>query len=129
MLAYTFEQIKKRQAKDKKPSISAREMNTIVTLSGRISRTVERFARVEGATKSLIHIDTFDRFLGELMGIAGEFISPDKVKKFGERLSARASEIAIEAVRKSLEGDGRAIRRGSLYIPRLHPVLQGATLP
>lgn len=108
-LAYTFEQIKKRQAWDKKSSISAREMNTIVTLSGRISRTVESFARVEGATKSLIHIDTFDRFLGELMCIAGEFMSPDKVKKFGERFAARASEIAME------DGEKKPRRRWKIY--------------
>jgi hypothetical protein len=108
LLAHVMNQIKKRQEASLRPQkkgkkrkgpilIQDREIATILSISDKLSRTIERTAHIGVALRYLVHLETLERVFLEWQEIAREFIpNPTKRRRFNQRLSARASEMILE---------------------------------
>lgn len=113
ILAYAFEQIKKKEASLKRGEelTDLTELLGIARLSDQISSMIERCTKIGIAVRMLVHIDTIERMLEEWVGIARNFIPSDKRTEFAQQLEIRAAAITHDASQQVFFQPGPPIKQ------------------
>lgn len=96
MLAYCFDQTKKKMEKDKRTELEFAEISGLTNMSEKVAMAIERTARVGLAVKMMVHVDALNRMIDMWVDAASRYIPKPAQEKFRKELAALTARVISE---------------------------------